>query len=308
MAKRYSKIIVAFFVCIISFSVQNFAHTDIGEKQINVTMRMIGHEVLLCSNDSESLILAVEKVEDRYKIEFSSDFEFKPDDLIPIVSENLQKIGITESYIVEVEECESKKIIYNYQKGGLVSPNITPCVGRSQPMACYKIFITLLDASNQSSLIALNNTSDYKSNLSKDLFVKEPSNRYAKLSFFGIPVLLLFGLFLLYINRKDKSLSNPNLISIGNYYFNANNMQLLLDKEVTELTSKESDLLSLLHKNTNQTLEREFILNSVWGDDGDYVGRTLDVFISKLRKKLEADATIKIVNIRGVGYKLIQSI
>jgi DNA-binding response OmpR family regulator len=46
-------------------------------------------------------------------------------------------------------------------------------------------------------------------------------------------------------------------------------------------------------------------LNKVWGDEGDYIGRTLDVFISKLRKKLEADSSIKIVNIRGVGYKLV---
>jgi DNA-binding response OmpR family regulator len=52
-------------------------------------------------------------------------------------------------------------------------------------------------------------------------------------------------------------------------------------------------------------VERDEILNKVWGDDGDYVGRTLDVFISKLRKKLEADACVKIVNIRGVGYKLV---
>ena len=201
MVKRYSKIIVAFFVCFFSFFGQNFAHTDIGEKQINVTMRMIGHEVLLCSNDSESLILAIEKEEDRYKIEFSSEFEFKHDDLRPIISENLEKIGITESYIVEVEECESKKIIYNYQIGGLVAQNINPCGGRAQSMGCYKIFITLLDESNQASLINLNHPSDYKSNLSKDLFVKNPSNNYTTLSYFSIPVLLLIGLFLLFIKR-----------------------------------------------------------------------------------------------------------
>ena len=54
-----------------------------------------------------------------------------------------------------------------------------------------------------------------------------------------------------------------------------------------------------------ELLEREVILKTVWGDDGDYIGRTLDVFISKLRKKLEANTNLKIVNIRGVGYKLV---
>jgi DNA-binding response OmpR family regulator len=61
----------------------------------------------------------------------------------------------------------------------------------------------------------------------------------------------------------------------------------------------------LLHSSANSTLERECILRAVWGDEGDYVGRTLDVFISKLRKKLDADSSLKIVNVRGVGYKLI---
>ena len=60
-----------------------------------------------------------------------------------------------------------------------------------------------------------------------------------------------------------------------------------------ELSSKETDLLFLLFSNENTTLEREHILNVVWGDEGDYVGRTLDGFISKLRKKLEADASVK---------------
>jgi DNA-binding response OmpR family regulator len=64
-------------------------------------------------------------------------------------------------------------------------------------------------------------------------------------------------------------------------------------------------LLLLLHESANTTVAREVILNRVWGDNGNYVGRTLDVFISKLRKKLEADSGVKIVNTRGVGYKLL---
>ena len=75
-----------------------------------------------------------------------------------------------------------------------------------------------------------------------------------------------------------------------------------------ELTSKEADLLLLLYNDVNTTVEREVILNRVWGDEGDYVGRTLDVFISKLRKKLEVDSKVKIVNIRGIGYKLVMDV
>ena len=65
-------------------------------------------------------------------------------------------------------------------------------------------------------------------------------------------------------------------------------------------------MLKLLNESANTTVPKEVLLNKVWGDEGDYIGRTLDVFISKLRKKLEADPELKIINARGVGYKLIK--
>jgi DNA-binding response OmpR family regulator len=98
---------------------------------------------------------------------------------------------------------------------------------------------------------------------------------------------------------------DPNVISIGKYEFDKINMELSYVDSKVELTGKEADLLLLLYRLKNETIEREQILKEVWGDEGDYVGRTLDVFISKLRKKLEADENVKIVNIRGVGYKLM---
>ncbi|MEM9650383.1 MAG: winged helix-turn-helix domain-containing protein, partial [Bacteroidota bacterium] len=98
---------------------------------------------------------------------------------------------------------------------------------------------------------------------------------------------------------------DPNMISLGEYRFDKRNTELVLGNQRTELTGKEADLLLLLYKAANTSVAREVILNKVWGDQGDYVGRTLDVFISKLRKKFEADPKVKIVNIRGVGYKLV---
>ena len=82
-------------------------------------------------------------------------------------------------------------------------------------------------------------------------------------------------------------------------------MKLFYQNERTELTGKEAELLHLLYRQANSTIDRGIILKEVWGDEGDYVGRTLDVYISKLRKKLEADNRLKIINLRGIGYKLI---
>ena len=108
--------------------------------------------------------------------------------------------------------------------------------------------------------------------------------------------------------RRNKSTIDLNLIPLGEYHFDKRNTALLIEEQRIELTSKEADLLLLLYNSANTTVERELILNRVWGDEGDYVGRTLDVFISKLRKKLEFDSKVKIVNIRGIGYKLVMDV
>ena len=70
------------------------------------------------------------------------------------------------------------------------------------------------------------------------------------------------------------------------------------------LTYREAKLLHLFVKNKNQLLERDFILKSVWEDEGIIVGRSIDVFVSRLRKLLQEDTSLKIVAVHGVGYRL----
>ena len=128
---------------------------------------------------------------------------------------------------------------------------------------------------------------------------------YIAIGILFVPIVVVF-LFLW--KRRKPSTIDPNLISLGEYHFDKRNTELLINHQRIELTNKEADLLLLLYDAVNTTVEREVILNMVWGDDGDYVGRTLDVFISKLRKKLEGDSNVKIINIRGVGYKLVTEV
>ncbi|MDB2385443.1 response regulator transcription factor [Polaribacter sp.] len=111
---------------------------------------------------------------------------------------------------------------------------------------------------------------------------------------------------------RIKSLLNriqlkPNLenIQIGNYIFNHTKQILLLNEEKIQLTHREAELLFYLHEKKNEILDRSFILNKLWGNDDFFNARSMDVFISKLRKKLKKDENIEIVNIRGYGYKLI---
>ena len=95
-----------------------------------------------------------------------------------------------------------------------------------------------------------------------------------------------------------------NQIIIGDYIFNYTKQILHYSKETVMLTNKESELLFHLSEKQNEILNRTFILKKLWGNDDFFNARSMDVFISKLRKKLSKDPFIKIINIRGFGYKL----
>lgn len=106
------------------------------------------------------------------------------------------------------------------------------------------------------------------------------------------------------LNRKSVKQSNES-IPLGAYTFNHTKQLLLFNDEETILTHREAELLFHLTEKRNEILDRTYILNKIWGNDDFFNARSMDVFISKLRKKLKKDSNIQIVNIRGYGYKLI---
>ena len=98
---------------------------------------------------------------------------------------------------------------------------------------------------------------------------------------------------------------NGAVIQLGNYSFDPVRQTLEFGDETMQLTHRESALLSLLIENKNEALDRSAVLKKIWGDDDFFNGRSMDVFITKLRKKLSRDASVQIINLRGLGYKLI---
>src|SRR5690606_5303809 len=90
------------------------------------------------------------------------------------------------------------------------------------------------------------------------------------------------------------------IIQIGDYQFDSENYVLTFKGEVRSLTKKEAHILRILTKFKNHVVSREMILNAVWGQDDYFVGRSLDVFITKLRKYFKGDERISISNIHGV--------
>ncbi|MDP5093631.1 MAG: response regulator transcription factor [Polaribacter sp.] len=99
--------------------------------------------------------------------------------------------------------------------------------------------------------------------------------------------------------------TNLEAIEIGKYQFNFTKQTLSINEKTFQLTSREAELLFYLSEKKNELLDRTFILNKLWGNDDFFNARSMDVFISKLRKKLQYDPNIQIINVRGFGYKLI---
>lgn len=99
--------------------------------------------------------------------------------------------------------------------------------------------------------------------------------------------------------------TNLEAIDIGKYQFNFTKQTLSINEKTFQLTSREAELLFQLSEKKNELLDRTFILNKLWGNDDFFNARSMDVFISKLRKKLQYDPNIQIINVRGFGYKLI---
>lgn len=97
---------------------------------------------------------------------------------------------------------------------------------------------------------------------------------------------------------------NEDKVEIGDFTFDISNYILISEDDEKKLTKKEAQILKILSKFQNQVVAREMVLNAVWGKDDYFVGRSLDVFITKLRKYLSEDPNVIIENIHGIGFKL----
>lgn len=119
---------------------------------------------------------------------------------------------------------------------------------------------------------------------------------------FSIEELLLKIEIFLKRSQKNKALEKP-MYHVGKYAFDPANFTVYNDVEKISLTQRESELLQLFLDNKNVVLKREEILKSLWGDDDYFMGRSLDVFISRLRKILANEPGISIENLHGIGFR-----
>ncbi|CAH0147839.1 MULTISPECIES: winged helix-turn-helix domain-containing protein [unclassified Pedobacter] len=277
----FGSIILLFIAAIcVAFSMAGCNDFDIARRE--VLLRRIGHELLLQSGDSISRVLPIKKIaENEYQIAFENELTFQPDSLVNTTQRLFTKDPLTSDYVVNVLNCGNASVAYGYAISKNKKDDIVTCRGRKQPKACYMINIKF-----------------------KPTGINTAKNRYLLV---GLPLLAFVGFIFLSAVKRRKTLPNgeyTGLFTLGSVLFDAKNRKLTINGKTIELTGTETRVLLIFALSPNETIDRSRLQKEIWEDDGVIVGRSLDMFISKLRKKLEDDPNINIVVVRGKGYKL----
>ncbi|WP_040246876.1 winged helix-turn-helix domain-containing protein [Psychroserpens mesophilus] len=254
------------------------AKDDSHRELTKIALRDVGHQLLLSNQDSTSLILPVlETASDTYQLSFQNELGFKPDSLVIFVKNSLEKAGLPDHYRVEVFQCEDNEVAYSYEMKNEQEQSLIPCAGRALPLNCYTIQVRFEGRKEQFSLLYL---------------------------WLIVPLILIIWLLFKRKITTTQSVTEHPFYTIGNYKFDKDQSKLIYVKKEIGLSKKECELLEILCDNLNDVVKRDELSKRVWEDHGVFVGRSLDTYISKLRKKLKEDSSIKITNVHGVGYKL----
>ncbi|HYG36987.1 MAG TPA: winged helix-turn-helix domain-containing protein [Cytophagales bacterium] len=262
--------------------------TDYKEERVLVALRKMGHDILLQYGDSSSRILPIEKRDDHtYLIKFENPFSFTPDSLVRIVDQYAQTDHLPEKYLVEVIDRTNEMVNYSYEISDALNI-VIPCVGRDQPKGNYYVKIHFEGNPTQNFSIAY-------------IF---------PYLFLPLAIVLLITGFkgsqkkIATRQTLTPKLEDETVIHLGDFTYSMKNQILRKGTERIALSAKEAKILSIFAAHPNEILDRDDLLKEVWENEGVFVGRSLDVFVSKLRKKLQSDTKIRIVNIHGKGYKL----
>lgn len=257
--------------------------TDFSPEKVNLALRRTADELLRASGDSTSRIPAIEQTQsDVWRVQLEQPFSY---DLLPfLLQQSLEVHGISRPYQVAVRRCADEVIELGYHQLDYAQDSTVPCGGRVMPEGCHFIEITFSGSQAQSHFWV-----------------------YSTL-FLGL-ILAGLGVFWFFRRKQNMPLSKvpaekTDWLEFGNSRLDVAGQLLFCNGIRQTLTFRETKLLRLFAENPNRLLERSFILQEVWADEGVLVGRSVDVFVSRLRKKLSADSAVDLVAVHGVGYRL----
>ncbi|WP_235298908.1 winged helix-turn-helix domain-containing protein [Portibacter marinus] len=251
------------------------------DKEI-ILVRKVGHEMMRYARDSTSSLQPIKELGDRkYLLEFDHRFSFLSDSVIRIIDREIKENSHLD-YLVKVHSTKSNELIFSYFGSTNNDRELASCSGREQNEDNYSIEIAFHERERINTLQ----------------------------SYWYLIALPFLGFIIIWQLRKNKDEAfheseEDDKIRFGSYTFDYEGQVLRSNDLEQSLTYKESKILKVLSEHINEVVEREELQKQVWEEDGIVVGRSLDMFISKLRKKLSSDPLVEIKNIHGIGYKLI---
>lgn len=265
-------------------------------QKINLALRRTAHHLLRAAGDSTSRIPAVQQSDSRtFHLQLNHAFNY--DTLPQLLSQSLAVHQIKGNYDVVVLDCTTRELQLGYTLADLLSKEPIACGGRSMTAGCYILQLTF-DAPAP---------------------VSQPKPYWPVLALGG----LLTGFLVLVWRQKTAPIPRPETpvesiiqpqpepvpdstiqLCFGQSCLDVSNQVLTVGGQTHNLTYREAKLLRVLVNHANQVLERDQILKLVWEDEGVTVGRSVDVFVSRLRKLLVNDPLIKIAAVHGVGYRM----
>lgn len=255
------------------------------EENIQLALRRAADKLLRISGDSSSRIeIKRNTEEDHWEIHLNSGFSY--DSLPPLLQNSLDLFQIRESYSVQVRRCDNDQIDLGYHQFDFLNQGTTPCAGRELTKECRYIRVNF-------------NVPVLENWLLKPVYIM------------ALSFLLLSGLGVYWLKRKKQILTHKtesskaeDSIRLGSSTFYPKSQIVLYQNQSIKLSFREAKLLNFFALRPHQLLDRELILKEIWEDEGVMVGRSLDVFVSRLRKKLSADPSIRINAVHGIGYRL----
>lgn len=274
---------LSLFILVILFT-GNLQAKSIPADKIQVSIRSALDKMYDLEQDSFSTIPPVIQTENDFTVTLQKPINY---DTFPhFLHSELSNRNIDLEYNVQISRCVGDSIILTYDRLSFVNAN-TPCKSRHTDYDCQILKITFHEEERSSVAVPLILSFTILSlGLLGFIFIKkkEPSEGSAE---------------------NDTSERNqPKAYTLGNTIFIPDNQLLRFTNEEKTLTHRECKLLEYFAKNPNLILKRDDITDAVWKEDGIITGRSLDVFVSRLRKLLSLDDRLQIKNIHGVGYKL----
>lgn len=279
-----ARCLVWLWLCLLPLmTVARTVHDAGTPQKINLALRRTADKLLRASGDHTSRIPPIEHVGDFvWRVQLRQSFSY--DSLPSILQASLDQYGITTEYEVTVRRCDDSTISLGYQQLDFLQDSTVPCLNREAPEGCHFIEVTF----------------------AAGIPPQEKQGRA------GIYILLALaagaGIWWWQRARRHTGIQLNNRdddwMVFGHSRMHTEGQVVECGGVRHKLTYREAKLLRLFATHPGQLLERDHILREVWGDEGVQVGRSVDMFVSRLRKKLREDPSIGITAVHGLGYKL----